>query len=181
MSPPKDELSVRGFEHRLAHHRTSGRKDLMTQKPSGDGRIPNMTELERRRGDAWRQSEERKFDYPDREAKMIMLKRSDSNLSSERRRKRTESREAFSNRFQTWTRTIALLKGRSHECRQVTEEYRPNWKGGGCVGVGSLESLKMTHCYKCWITSRTTITFFTIIPFLFNQDEIEAPKGLPSS
>ncbi|GIY21353.1 hypothetical protein CDAR_409761, partial [Caerostris darwini] len=42
-----------------------------------------------------------------------------------------------------WTRTIALLKGRSHEYRLVTEEYRLNWKGegGGCVGVGSLESL----------------------------------------
>ncbi|GIX81711.1 hypothetical protein CEXT_455661 [Caerostris extrusa] len=31
-----------------------------------------------------------------------------------------------SERFRTWTRTIALLKGRSHECLQVTEDYRPN-------------------------------------------------------
>ncbi|GIY20760.1 hypothetical protein CDAR_452901 [Caerostris darwini] len=45
-------------------------------------------------------------------------------------------------RFRTSTRTIALLKGRYLECRQVTVEYRVNWKvGGRCVVVGSLESL----------------------------------------
>ncbi|GIY00524.1 hypothetical protein CDAR_619441 [Caerostris darwini] len=44
-----------------------------------------------------------------------------------------------SERFRTWTRTIAPLKGRSHECRQVTEEYLTQLeKGGmrGCVKFG---------------------------------------------
>ncbi|GIY94511.1 hypothetical protein CEXT_813401 [Caerostris extrusa] len=58
-------------------------------------------------------------------------------------RERPPPGKLSSERFPTWKRTIALLKGRSHGCLQVTEEYRPNWKGGGgrYVGVGSLESL----------------------------------------
>ncbi|GIZ04768.1 hypothetical protein CEXT_568551 [Caerostris extrusa] len=91
---------------------------------------------------------ERKDDYPDREAKMMILKKSDSLclLRGEGREPSPGGRGKvpsgkLSVRGFEHGRAPSLLKGKSHECLQVTEEYRPNWKGGGCVGVGSLESL----------------------------------------
>ncbi|GIZ03530.1 hypothetical protein CEXT_114341 [Caerostris extrusa] len=46
-------------------------------------------------------------------------------------------RDAFTVRgFEHGAHTIALLKGRSRECRQVTEEYRLNWREASMHGCG---------------------------------------------